>query len=1351
MSAMALLAALVLRTTADPFTNGGFELPQLAARSWISLPPGGIIPGWTIGGSSSGTVLLNGLHIGATEGSQYLGFSAGSWPAGGVVAQTFDTKIGQRYLVGFRMGKIGGSSGRVAINATVSSESGTVVASYSAGRTETGWGPPHSFEFVAASSLSTLRFQDTSPDIENIDLTLDDVTLQTSPYNIGFSWKRSSDWKVQGGGDAGTENGNPAPDSLGNPVWSYEWIQGGGGLGTPNPWYTQPGQKMVWDTNWFATGMAGWVRADEVGNNVVYDYHPFTQRYYLLQNITVAPPSANPDLCPIVRWLNPVNESLHLGLAGTLRVTWSGDPGSCPVNVDLVIAQVNSAGKLWTLFTNTLTKPHSDTSVESVNVPVDLSTPVSAGDSLLVSLRADGECPGTWIILEDSLTLVLQPTTPLIETQPANRTVTAGSSLQISVAAKGAQPLRYRWQKDGVDIPGFTNSVLTLHSVSTSDSGEYRAIVANEVATALSESASLTVRPQAMPPLLAGPITNQANGHLYYLLATRSWVEAESAAVSLGGHLATIRSQAENDWIYATFGNYGGTRRDMLIGLVDSYPLVNSTNRATRISEFAWVSGEPMTFTWWWTNEPNNRLDLGEFYGMIWGFGIDPSGYWNDISDGLGDYTCALAEVPLEPALRRTEPTARKIVATSSVSFSAVVSGLPPLVCRWYRDGEPLPEATNNVCTVVGVQSSDAGAYTLVVSNAFGSVTGLVANLTVLPFTPPTPLAGPITNPANDHLYYLLDPSSWVEAEAASVALGGHLATIRNQAEQEWICTNFSAYGGTARHLHIGLYDPDPLHNSPIGSERRSEFVWVNGEPVSYVNWHPIEPNNSWNSEFHVNLLNPAIQSYATGWPGAWNDQWDQRDFVASGVVEVIVPPFITAQPSSQWTLPGSNIVFAVAATGSKPLSYQWQLNGTNLPGATTSVLNLKNVTGRHAGSYVAIVTNRAGAVASIPALLDVRYLLAYGDGVLLLESNSTFVGSVELQLWSVFPNGNIFYTLDGSAPSFTSSRYLEPVHLNRTATVRAMAYSADFSQQAEATPFHITIIPTYTLTALTAGGGTISLDPPFGPYASNTWVTVTASASPGWTFLGWLGDTTSPLASHPVLMTREKHLLALFGTSLSTTITGGGSLVVDPQMPLYPFGTKVRITATPQPSSQFATWGSSASGTANPFYLIVTNALPLVSSLFVSLEGDQTTLTVVARGQGKVTRNPQANAHPAGTSVILTATPEPGQSFLGWSGDAGGNENPLTVVLGQSQTITATFTDRPQLSVPPGLAGLTQDGFRGLLTGNPGGIYQVLGSADLSNWAAMAVITNFLGTAQFTDPAATIAPTRFYRAAEMP
>ncbi len=50
-------------------------------------------------------------------------------------------------------------------------------------------------------------------------------------------------------------------------------------------------------------------------------------------------------------------------------------------------------------------------------------------------------------------------------------------------------------------------------------------------------------------------LVNPANGHSYQRFDTAlNWTLAKTACAALGGHLATITSQAENDWVYTNMG-----------------------------------------------------------------------------------------------------------------------------------------------------------------------------------------------------------------------------------------------------------------------------------------------------------------------------------------------------------------------------------------------------------------------------------------------------------------------------------------------------------------------------------------------------------------------------------------------------------------------------------------------------------------------------------------------------------------------------------------------------------------------------------------------------------------------------
>src|ERR1019366_6702124 len=80
----------------------------------------------------------------------------------------------------------------------------------------------------------------------------------------------------------------------------------------------------------------------------------------------------------------------------------------------------------------------------------------------------------------------------------------------------------------------------------------------------------------------------------------------------------------------------------------------------------------------------------------------------------------------------------------------------------------------------------------------------------------------------------------------------------------------------------------------------------------------------------------------------------------SNATLTVNVPAGIDTQPLSQVVTQGSNVVFSVVANGTAPFGYQWTFNGTNLIGATSSILSLTSVQTAGAGSYSVTVTNVA-------------------------------------------------------------------------------------------------------------------------------------------------------------------------------------------------------------------------------------------------------------------------------------------------------------------------------------------------------------------------------------------------------
>jgi hypothetical protein len=89
-----------------------------------------------------------------------------------------------------------------------------------------------------------------------------------------------------------------------------------------------------------------------------------------------------------------------------------------------------------------------------------------------------------------------------------------------------------------------------------------------------------------------------------------------------------------------------------------------------------------------------------------------------------------------------------------------------------------------------------------------------------------------------------------------------------------------------------------------------------------------------------------------------------------------VVPAF-TTQPTNMLVVERQALSLSGAVSGSAPLYYQWQKNGTNVPGATNVVLQFASVRPEDAGDYHLIAYNAVGAVFSQTATVSVRVAVA--------------------------------------------------------------------------------------------------------------------------------------------------------------------------------------------------------------------------------------------------------------------------------------------------------------------------------------------------------------------------------------
>jgi hypothetical protein len=121
---------------------------------------------------------------------------------------------------------------------------------------------------------------------------------------------------------------------------------------------------------------------------------------------------------------------------------------------------------------------------------------------------------------------------------------------------------------------------------------------------------------------------------------------------------------------------------------------------------------------------------------------------------------------------------------------------------------------------------------------------------------------------------------------------------------------------------------------------------------------------------FTVTVTGTSINS--VGVPNTGNHHEQDFALVAYNAVAISNTVSILAQPANQMAALGSNIIFQVTAASTLPLSYQWLFNGTNLPGATNSILTLDDLSTNDAGAYSVFITNSVSSVMSDAATLAI-------------------------------------------------------------------------------------------------------------------------------------------------------------------------------------------------------------------------------------------------------------------------------------------------------------------------------------------------------------------------------------------
>ena len=205
---------------------------------------------------------------------------------------------------------------------------------------------------------------------------------------------------------------------------------------------------------------------------------------------------------------------------------------------------------------------------------------------------------------------------------------------------------------------------------------------------------------------------------------------------------------------------------------------VNDAQTTAMFSALARGS-EPLSYQWFKNGVP--LADGGKVAGST-GPTLTLSGvlkedaglYTVTVSNSEGSLTSAAAELTVNDPAITVQPASQNRESGQGVAFSVTAVGTVPLAYQWSKDGVALADgqnvsgATGSTLTLSDLQGSDAGLYTVTVSNASGSMTSASAALTVNLVTSET-----VFNPGADYYVNTLA----VQADG-KILVGGGFTTL---------------------------------------------------------------------------------------------------------------------------------------------------------------------------------------------------------------------------------------------------------------------------------------------------------------------------------------------------------------------------------------------------------------------------------------------------------------------------------------------------------------------------------------------------------------------------------------------
>ncbi|MEO6406018.1 MAG: T9SS type A sorting domain-containing protein [Ferruginibacter sp.] len=609
-------------------------------------------------------------------------------------------------------------------------------------------------------------------------------------------------------------------------------------------------------------------------------------------------------------------------------------------------------------------------------------------------------------VTSNAVTLTVNPL-PVINTQPVNSTVCAGTSTSFTVAATGS-PLTYQWQvsTDGgvtytnvTNVAPYSNTTTTTLNITNTPAGlngyRYKANVSGGCNPLVSSNgAILTVN--SSPAITSQP----ANTAVCAGNNANFSVTATGGGLTYQWQLSTDNGVTYNDIVGQTSSTLAVTSVTLAmnnyryrVNISGSCPApITSAEAILSVGSAASITGQPANTTVCvGANASFNVTATGSSLTYQWQQSIDAGVTWTNVVGQTSStltltsvtasmngyqyrvnvFSCTATPITSNSATLTvntliaisSQPVASTICSGSNTSFSVTASGtgatyqwqlsLAGCAGPWAN----IVGATSNTYTITAAPASMNGyGYRVVVNGTCNSVTSNCALLTV---------NSPVTISAQPQSVALCLPGT----TSFSITATGTGITYQWQ-----LSTDAGATWGNIAGATTATYNPGTLSGSMNGYQYR---VILTG------------------------TCTPTLTS-------------------SVAILTVNLPVAITTQPVNTPVCVGSNTQFTVAATGST-ITYQWQvsINGgafanlTNTPpyaGVTTNTLTISNTATNLDGTRYRVIVSGVpcGAVTSNTATLTVNQLPV---PVLTLSSYSSITPYTRTMFYTtVSPAGNYSY-----------------------------------------------------------------------------------------------------------------------------------------------------------------------------------------------------------------------------------------------------------------------------------------------------------------------------------------------------